>query len=78
LQYDSQGGTVAGALQQLQKSRPSANSFGGWLMSAFSWRGTFCDLQVIISKCLATKKLPAKALGGEVSLAGNFSSAARD
>jgi len=53
-----------------------ANSFGGWLTSAIAWRGTFCDLQAIIPKSLAAKKFPAKALGGEVSLAGNFSSPA--
>jgi hypothetical protein len=45
-------------------------------VSAIAWRATFAELQAIISECFAEKKLPAKALGGQLSLAGNFPSPA--
>src|SRR6516225_1409939 len=45
-------------------------------MSAITWQATSCDLQVIISKGFVTIKLLAKALGGQVRLAGNFPSPA--
>jgi hypothetical protein len=41
-------------------------------MGSIAWRGTFHELQDIIAKSLATKKFPAKPLGGELGLAGNF------
>ena len=68
-------GRFNGFATQFANKPPSANSCGR-VVSANSWRGTFCELQLYSVKCFVKKKFPAKALGGEVSLAGNFSSPA--
>jgi len=64
-------GRFNGFATQFANKPPSANSCGR-VVSANSWRGTFCELQFYSAKCFVKKKFPAKALGGEVSLAGNF------